>query len=97
MYNYDISFLLNYAETDELDNGNTLKLLVEKLGSLMKSNFESALMLLGGMGVALHYEQLNSLFDGIPITMAHGLPISGKSLAVRHCHVPDRGIVLYWR
>lgn len=49
----------------------------------MKSNFESALMLLGGMGVALHYEQLNSLFDGVPITMAYGLPISGKSLAVR--------------
>jgi len=34
------------------------------------------------MGVALHYEMLSELFDGVPLIMAYGIPVSGKSLAV---------------
>ena len=41
-----------------------------------------ALLTLGGMGVALHYEMLTELFDGVPLIMAYGMPVSGKSLAV---------------
>ena len=37
--------------------------------------------MLGGMGIAIHYEQLVSLHDGVPLIMAFGDPISGKSLA----------------
>lgn len=36
----------------------------------------------GGMGLAIHLELLRSSNDGIPLVMAHGLPVSGKSLAV---------------
>ena len=37
--------------------------------------------MLGGMGVAIHYEQLTSLYDGVPLIMAFGDPVSGKSAA----------------
>ena len=41
-----------------------------------------ALLTQGVMGVALHYEMFSELFDGVPLTMAYGKPVSGKSLAV---------------
>lgn len=49
----------------------------------MGSNFPSALLTLGGVGLAVHYEQLCNLFDGVPLIMAWGKPVSGKTTAVR--------------
>ena len=49
----------------------------------MGKNFASALFVLGGVGLAVHFEQLTSLYDGIPIIMAYGEPVTGKSTAVR--------------
>ena len=49
----------------------------------MSVNFVPALLVLGGMGLALHYEELLTLYDGIPLILAYGLPVSGKSLAVQ--------------
>ena len=48
-----------------------------------------ALLTLGGMGVALHYEKLSELFDGVPLIMAYGLPVSGKSLAAPDVYISD--------
>ena len=33
--------------------------------------------------MALHYEELSQLYDGVPLIMAYGLPVSGKSLPVQ--------------
>lgn len=49
----------------------------------MNENFPAALLLVGGTGLALHYEKLSSLYDGVPLVMAYGLPVSGKSLSVQ--------------
>ena len=49
----------------------------------MGSNFVAALLVLGGMGLALHYEELVAIYDGFPSIIAYGLPVSGKSLAVQ--------------
>ena len=50
---------------------------------LMGDNFVPALLVLGGMGLAIHYEDLVSHYDGVPLVLAYGLPVSGKSLAVQ--------------
>lgn len=49
----------------------------------MGINFVPALLVIGGMGLALHYEELVGLYDGVPAILAYGLPVSGKSLAVQ--------------
>jgi len=38
-----------------------------------------ALLILGGMCMALHYQKLSQLYDGVPLIMAYGLPVSGRS------------------
>ena len=48
----------------------------------MAGNFNSALLVLGGVGLAVHYEQLSELYNGVPLIMAYGQPVSGKSVAV---------------
>ena len=49
----------------------------------MGDNFPSALLVLGGVGLAVHYEQLASIYDGVPLIMAYGNPVTGKSSAVQ--------------
>ena len=49
----------------------------------MGENFVPALLILGGMGMALHYQKLFQLYDGVPLIMAYGLPVSGRSLAIQ--------------
>lgn len=41
-----------------------------------------ALLTLGGLGVALHYENPLQLLHGVPWIMSYGLPVSGKSLSI---------------
>ena len=53
----------------------------------MGDNFVPALLTLGGMGVALHYEMLLELFDGVTLIMAYGMPVSGKVFGSLHHHV----------
>ena len=48
----------------------------------MGKNFLSLLFVLGGMSLAVHFEQLSSQFDGVPLMIAYGSPVSGKSTAV---------------
>lgn len=68
---------------EDLDHGVALKELIEIQRLHMGENFVPALLILGGMGMALHYEELSQLYDGVPLIMAYGLPVSGKSLAVQ--------------
>lgn len=65
-----------------LDGGEALREIVEMEAGLMGRNFPPALLILGGMGVGFHYEEIRAMFDGVPLVMAYGLPVSGKSLAV---------------
>lgn len=71
------------SEEDQLDDGCVLKKIITIQHELMGANFVPALLVLGGMGLALHYEDLVDLYDGIPLVLAYGLPVSGKSLAVQ--------------
>jgi len=47
------------------------------------SNFPSTLLTLGGIGLAVHYEQLCNLNDGVPLILAWGKPVSGKTTAAK--------------
>ncbi len=60
-----------------------LKEIIEIERKYMGDNFVPALLIIGGMGLALHYEELTLRYDGAPLIMAYGLPVSGKSLAVQ--------------
>ena len=42
----------------------------------------AALLVMGGTGMALHYEVLSKIIGGVPPILAVGHPISGKSTAV---------------
>ena len=48
----------------------------------MGDNFLPSLSILGGLCLAVHFQQLTEQFDGIPLIVAYGLPVSGKSKAV---------------
>ena len=47
----------------------------------MGDNFLPSLSILGGLCLAVHFQQLTEQFDGIPLIVAYGLPVSGKSKA----------------
>lgn len=48
----------------------------------MGSNFACTLII-GGVGLAGYYEQLCNLFDGVPLIVAWGKPVSGKMTAAK--------------
>ena len=76
--------LLLYSLSEEtvLDDGTALREVILIQEKYLGENFPATLLILGGMGLAIHYEQLASLYDGVPLIMAFGSPVSGKSLAV---------------
>ena len=49
----------------------------------MGSNFLSTLLTIGGVGLAVHYEQLCNLYDWVPLILAWGKPASGKTTAAK--------------
>ena len=65
-----------------LDEGETLRKVISMKKQSMSRNFEATLLVLGGLGLAVHYEQLSIPYDGIPLVMAYGEPVSGKLHAV---------------
>ena len=66
-----------------MDQGASLQRMVEIQKKYVGVNFPSNLLLLGGLGLAVHYEQLSTMYDGVPLIMAYGHPVSGKSSAVK--------------
>lgn len=66
----------------DLDSGESLASLLSVMEAFMGSNFLPSLLVLSGVGLAIHYEQLTSIYDGVPLVMAYGHPVSGKSTAV---------------
>ena len=47
------------------------------------SNFPSTLLTIGGVGVAVDYEQLCNLYDGVPLILSWGKPVSGKTIGAK--------------
>lgn len=68
---------------EDLDYGTSLKNIITIQSKHMGDNFAPALLVIGGLGLVLHYQILSELYDGVPLVMAYGLPVSGKSLAVQ--------------
>lgn len=65
----------------ELDSGEALKGMISVMDKYMKGNFPAALLVIGGVGLAIHFEQLVDSLDGVPLIMAWGKPVSGKTTA----------------
>jgi hypothetical protein len=65
-----------------LDEGEALAHLIRIQQQYLGKNFASALLVLGGVGLAV-FEQLTTLYDGVPLIMAYGEPVTGKSKAVQ--------------
>ena len=68
---------------EDLDCGATLKKIITIESKYMGDNFAPALLVIGGLGLVLHYQKLSELYHGVPLVMAYGPPVSGKSLAVQ--------------
>ena len=49
----------------------------------MGDNFQASLLVIGGLVLAVHSERIMAIYgDGVPLIMAYGLPVTGKSTAV---------------
>ena len=47
----------------------------------MKANFPSTLLMIGGVGLAVHYDQLVNSLDGVLLTLAWRKPVPGETTA----------------
>ena len=65
-----------------MDDGETLKQLPEVQHECLGHNFLPSLLVLGGLGLAVHYEELPKTVDGVPLIIVNGAPVSGKTKAV---------------
>ncbi|CAB4044558.1 Hypothetical predicted protein, partial [Paramuricea clavata] len=80
-----------YEISGELDAGETLRNVILIQEKYMAENFPSTLLVLGGVGLAVHYVRrvgsaLRTAFkivSGVPLIMAYGKPVSGKSTAIK--------------
>ena len=49
----------------------------------MGNNFNPSLLIIGGLVLAVHYEKIMQIYgEGVPLIMAYGHPVSGKSKSV---------------
>ena len=55
--------------------------IIKTMHKFMQGNFLSALLMIGGVGLSVHYEQLANSFDGVPLILAWGKPVSRKTTA----------------
>jgi hypothetical protein len=56
--------------------------MVHELHKFFDDDIHAALLVLGGVTMAFHFELLYSSLGGVPPTLAIGDPVSGKSKAV---------------
>ena len=66
----------------ELDNGASLREMILNQEEFFGPDMPSALLVLGGTAMSFHYQSLQNVMKGVPVTMALGDPVSGKSSAV---------------
>ena len=57
--------------------------IIKTMHKFMQGNFPSALLMIGGVGLSVHYEQLANSFDGVPLILAWGKPVSGQTTAAK--------------
>ena len=74
---YKITFL-----SGDLDAGEALKKLLMLLEPFFGNDIYAALLVLGGVAMAFHYQLLHDYVGGVPPTIAIGDPVSGKSTAI---------------
>ena len=55
--------------------------MINTMDKYMKGYFPSAVLMIGGVELAVHYEQLLNIPDGVPLILAYGNPASGKTTA----------------
>ena len=55
--------------------------IIKTMHKFMQGNFPSALMMISCVGLTAHYEQLVNNFDGVPLILPWGKPVSGKTTA----------------
>lgn len=65
-----------------LDYGTSLRELIQLEKNVYGTNYQSALLILVGLGISTHSEFLSERYHGIPIRMAFGEPVTQKSTAV---------------
>ena len=65
--------------------------MINTMDKYMKGYFPSAVLMIGGVELAVHYEQLLNIPDGVPLILAYGNPASGKTTAA---NAPRRKI--FW-
>lgn len=62
-------------------SGEVLVYIIKTMDKFMQGNFPSALMMIGSVGLTVHCKQLVKNFDGVPLILAWGKPVSGKTTA----------------
>ena len=55
--------------------------IIKTMDKFMQGNFPSALMMIGSVGLTVHCKQLVKNFDGVPLILAWGKQVSGKTTA----------------
>ena len=56
--------------------------MVHQMQTFFDDDIHAALLVLGGVAMAFHFELLHNSLGGVPPTIAIGDPVSGKSKAV---------------
>ena len=66
-----------------MDGGDCLKEAIESLEEFSADNLYATILVFGGLGIAIHYQSIQTKSArGVPVVMAYGVPVSGKSTAV---------------
>lgn len=68
--------------TGDLDGGESIAKLIQHQENFCGPDTPATLLILGGTAMSFHYQLLNRMLRGVPVTMAVGEPVSGKSTAV---------------
>jgi len=55
--------------------------MINIMDKYMKGYFPSAVLMMGGVELAVHHEQLLNILGGVPLILAYRTPVSGKTTA----------------
>lgn len=67
-----------FVPEEDLDGQQTFKSIIEIESEYMGENFAPRLLIIVGLGMVLH-----ALYKGVPLVIAYGLPVCGKSRSVQ--------------
>ena len=73
----------NYILFTDFDNGEALRELMLAEKELLQNNFPQALMCHAASGMAANYDLLIEEFEGCPMPVLKGEPLSGKTTSMK--------------